>query len=78
MSFLNMKDTSKRDFIVQEHLKTKNNIRQNSFSEKLGDMGMQRELTKLFKPITESQATQSSALTKELNTLKESTTSTTL
>ena len=73
MSFLNITDTSKRDFIVQEYLKTKTNIRQNSLSEKLGDIGMQKELTKLYKPITESQATQSAALTKELNTLKEST-----
>ena len=73
MSFLNITDTAKRDFLVQEYLKTKNNIRQSSLAEEMGDIGMQRELTKLYRPITESQATQSAALTKELNTFKEST-----
>jgi hypothetical protein len=73
MSFLKITDPAKRDFVVGEFLKLKNNIRQNSLSEKLGDIGMQRELTKLYKPITDSQATQSAALTKELNVLKEST-----
>jgi len=73
MSFLNITDTAKRDFIVEEYLKSKNNIRQNSLAEKMGDIGMQRELTKLYRPITESQELQSTALTKELNSLKEST-----
>ena len=73
MSFLNIKDPAKRDFIVQEYLRIKKNIQQDSLAEKMGDIGLQRELTKLYKPITESQATQSAALTKELNTLKEST-----
>ena len=83
MSFLNIKDPAKRDFIVQdpakrdfivqEYLRIKKNIQQDSLAEKIGDVGLQRELLKLYKPITESQATQSAALTKELNTLKEST-----
>ena len=67
MSFLKITDPEKRDFIVNEFLKSKHNIRQNSLSEKLGDIGLQRELTKLYKPITDSQATQSMALTKELS-----------
>ena len=70
MSFLKITDPEKRDFIVNEFLKSKHNIRQNSLSEKLGDIGLQRELTKLYKPITDSQATQSMALTKELTSLK--------
>ena len=73
MSFLNIKDPAKRDFLVQEYLKIKKNIYQDSLAERMGDIGLQRELTKLYKPITESQATQSAALTKELSTLKEST-----
>jgi len=63
MSFLKITDPDKRDFIVKEFLMTKHNIRQNSLSEKLGDIGLQRELTKLYKPITDLQATQSAALT---------------
>ena len=67
MSFLNITDPEKRDFLVKEFLKSKQNIRLNSLSEKLGDIGLQRELTKLYKPITDSQTTQSATLTKELS-----------
>jgi hypothetical protein len=56
MSFLKITDPEKRDFILKEFLTSKHNIRQNSLSEKLGDIGIQRELTKLYKPITDSQA----------------------
>ena len=56
MSFLKITDPEKRDFLVKEFLKTKQNVRQNSLVEKLGDIGLQRELTKLYKPITDSQA----------------------
>ena len=56
MSFLKITDPEKQDFILKEFLTSKRNIRQNSLSEKLGDIGMQRELTKLYKPITDSQA----------------------
>ena len=56
MSFLKITDPEKRDFLVKEFLMTKHNVRQNSLVEKLGDIGLQRELTKLYKPITDSQA----------------------
>lgn len=56
MSFLKITDPSKRDFIVDEFLKTKRRIQQSSLSDKLGDINLQQELTKLYKPITESQA----------------------
>lgn len=74
MSFLNIKDPAKRDFLIQEYSKMKQNIDQDSLAERMGDIGMRRELTKLYKLITESQATQSAALTKALSNLKESTT----
>ena len=67
MSFLNITDPEKRDFLVKEFLKSKQNIRLNSLSEKRGDIGLQRELTKLYKPITDSQTAQSATLTKELS-----------
>lgn len=57
MSFLKITDPEKRDFLVKEFLMSKHNIRQNSLSEKLGDIGLQRELTKIYKPITDSQTT---------------------
>jgi len=75
MSFLKITDPSKRDHIVEEFLKSKRNIIQNFRSERLGDIGLQRELTKLYKlEIGKSQLTQqqalSTALTKELSQLQ--------
>ena len=51
MSFLKIKDPIKRDFIVEEFLKTKKNIQEKFITERLGDISAQRELSKLFKPI---------------------------
>src|SRR5688572_29701277 len=65
MSFLKITDPAKRDLIVAEFLKTKKNIQQNFLSEKLGNIGMQQELMKLYKPIVDSQ----SAISKEQNAL---------
>ena len=53
MSFLKIKDPIKRDLIVEEFLKTKN-IQEKFITERLGDISAQRELSKLFKPITET------------------------
>src|SRR5688572_30051493 len=65
MSFLKITDPGKRDLIVAEFLKTKKNIQQNFLNEKLGDIGLQQELTKFYKPIVDSQ----SAISKEQNAL---------
>src|SRR6218665_3599327 len=71
MSFLKITDPSKRDFIVEEFLKSKNNIKQNFLSERLGDIGLQRELTKMYKPIVDSQSTISKEQKALLSTIKE-------
>src|SRR5688572_18670138 len=71
MSFLKITDPTKRDLIVAEFLKTKKNIQQNFLSEKLGDIGMQRELVKLYKPIVDSQSTISKEQNALLSTIKE-------
>ena len=55
MSFLKISDPKKRDFIVEEFLKTKKNIQDSYLSERLGDIDIHREMSKLFKPITEAQ-----------------------
>ena len=68
MSFLKITDPSKRHFIVEEYNKRKKNIQQNFLSERLGDIGLQRELTKLYRPIVDSQSTISKEL---LSTMKE-------
>ena len=55
MSFLKITDPKKRDFIVNEFLKTRQNIQQNFLSERVGDLSTHYELTKLFKPVTDMQ-----------------------
>src|SRR6218665_2009028 len=71
MLFLKITDPSKRDFIVEEFLKSKENIKQNFLSERLGDIGLQRELTKMYKPIVDSQSTISKEQEALLSTIKE-------
>src|SRR6478672_4489930 len=71
MSFLKITDPAKRDLIVAEFLKTKKNIQQNFLNEKLGDIGLQQELTKLYKPIVDSQSTISKEQNALLSTIKE-------
>ena len=71
MSFLKITDPAKRDLIVAEFLKTKKNIQQNFLNEKLGDIGLQQELTKFYKPIVDSQSTISKEQNALLSTIKE-------
>ena len=54
MSFLKI-DPNKRDALVKELLKTKRNIQIRSLKEKVDDLDTQRELEKMFMPITTSQ-----------------------
>src|SRR5688572_21246513 len=72
MSFLKITDPAKRDLIVAEFLKTKKNIQQNFLNEKLGDIGLQQELTKFFKPVVDSQSTISKEQNALLSTIKDS------
>ena len=55
MSFLKIKDPKKRDLIVVEFLKTKKNIQDRFITERLGDISAQRELSKFFKPVADTQ-----------------------
>ena len=55
MSFLKITNPKKRDFIANEFLKTRQNIQQKFFSERVGDLSTQYELSKLFKPVTDMQ-----------------------
>src|SRR5678816_3534825 len=76
MSFLKITDPAKRDLIVAELLKTKKNIQQNFLNEKLGDIGLQQDLVKLYKPIVDSQSTISKEQNALLSTIKENSTAT--
>ena len=55
MSFLKISDPVKRDLIVKEYLEIKKNIRDNLLRERTGVQELQTDLSKIFKPITETQ-----------------------
>ena len=55
MSYLKITDPKNRGFIVNEFLKTRQNIHKNYLSERVGDSSRQHELTKFFKPVTDMQ-----------------------
>ena len=57
MSFVKITDPAKTDFLVKEFLKTRDNVRKNYLSERTGELDTQRELSKFFKPVVESQKT---------------------
>ena len=71
MSFLKITDPEKRDFIVNEFLKTRQNIQQNFLSERVGDSSTQHELPKLFKPVTYMQKYLKEGLVSELKPIRE-------
>ena len=55
MSFLKISDPTKRDQTVKEYLELKKNIRNNLLSERTREQQLRTELTKFYRPITESQ-----------------------
>ena len=71
MSFLKITDPKKRDFIVNEFLKTRQNIQQNFLSERVGDVSIQYELSKLFKPVTDMQKDLKESFVSELKPIRE-------
>ena len=71
MSFLKISDPTKRDATVREYLELKKNIRDNLLSERTGEMELQTDLSKLFKPITETQKATAREITEELKPIKE-------
>ena len=71
MSFLKISDPLKRDAIVKEYLKLKKNIHDNLLSERIGEQQLQTDLSKFYKPITETQKTTAREITEELKPIKE-------
>ena len=71
MSFLNISDPKKRDLIVKEYLELKKNIRDNLLSERTAEQQLQTDLSKIFKPITETQKATSREITEGLKPIKE-------
>ena len=71
MSILKIRDPKKREFIVNEFLKTNQNIQKNYLSERVGDSSTQHELTKLFKPVTDMQKDLKERLVSEFKPIRE-------
>ena len=71
MSFLKISDPVKRDLIVKEYFETKMNIQDNLLSERTGEQQLQTDLSKIFKPITETQKTTLREITEGLKPIKE-------
>ena len=71
MSFLKISDPTKRDQTVKEYLELKKNIRNNLLSERAGEQQLQTELTKFYRPITESQKATAREITEGLRPIRE-------
>ena len=55
MSFLKIRDPAKRNQMVEEYLELKKNIRGNLLSERTGEQHLKTDLSKFYRPITETQ-----------------------
>ena len=71
MSFLKIRDPVKRDQTVKEYLELKKNIRDNLLSERTGEQQLQTELTKFYRPITETQKATAREITEGLKPIRE-------
>ena len=71
MSFLKISDPVKKDLIVKEYLELKKNIRDNLLSERTGEQQLQTDLSKFYRPITETQKATARQITEELKPIKE-------
>ena len=71
MSFLKIKDQNKRDETVKEFLDLKNRIKDNFCKERIGEIETQGDLSKFFKPITETQKATAKDIAEELKPIKE-------
>jgi len=71
MSFLKIKDPSKRDKLVAEYLKTKKKIQSDFRSERLGEQSLYEDFGKIFKPITEQQQKSSEEIVSKFALLQE-------
>ena len=71
MSFLKISDPVKRDSIVKEYLDLKKNIRDNLLSERTGELELQTDLSKFYRPITETQKATAREITEGLKPIRE-------
>ena len=71
MPFLKITDPTKREASVKEFLELKNRIKDNFRSERIGEIQMQSDLSKFFKPVTETQKATAKEITEQLKPIRE-------
>ena len=71
MSFLKISDPLKRDAIVKEYLELKKKIKSNFLSDRIGEQQLQTDLSKFYKPITETQKATAREITEGLKPIRE-------
>ena len=70
MSFIKIKDPRKREELIRDFIETRKRIKDNFIAKKVGESEYQTGLTKLFKPVTETQK----ATAKEITEAQKATT----
>ena len=70
MSFIKVKDPRKREELIRDFIETRKRIKDNFIARKVGESEYQTGLTKLFKPVTETQK----ATAKEITDAQKATT----
>ena len=68
---MKIRDPVKRNQTVKEYLELKKNIRDNLLSERTGEQQLQTELTKFYRPITETQKATAREITEGLKPIRE-------
>ena len=63
MSFIKVKDPRKREELVRDFIETRKRIKDNFMARKIGEVEYQTGLTKLFKPVTDTQKTTAKEIT---------------
>ena len=63
MSFIKVKDPRKREELIKDFIETRKRIKDNFIAQKVGEVEYQTGLTKLFKPVTETQKTTTKEIT---------------
>ena len=71
MSFIKVKDPRKREELIKDFIETRKRIKDNFIAKKVGEAEYQTGLTKLFKPVTETQKATTEKITQELLPIKE-------
>ena len=63
MSFIKVKDPRKREELIRDFIETRKRIKDNFIARKVGEIEYQTGLTKLFKPVTDTQKTTAKEIT---------------